>query len=840
MNLTEVKKMLQERFTRRLPQGSKRHVVFWYDDEGVFAEAVDALGLENVKTIRVDDNSQFAAKLYIEDMDTKSNLLVYSSQPRPDNRDNWLADTIYYSQTFSTDEASLIMLALGIEPALRSVVERYKMFFRSMDRERKFVGYGIAPYIEATIDIGVLSALCKLPTPNLDGVTRTLLLEMARGENAVYESIGKFGDYDALWRHMRKAYGYEVEENCLGELATLLLCSHFSHSIGDAMPQGWKGYVSGNPNCFVFVDNLLRNSRDWDDYNLLAAYVAKKLGLADVADRWSIDEIADCDTFEDFDRSIIDRINGNIVMDAGEYGYYRKVINSRRNHRFFRQFEQEYDLLLHACEYLDLAARFKDLPGTSIGELFENYTRDYYKLDSSYRHFVAAYDKVADKEAFGALFGIIENSYTNWFLSELSIKWYALWDDEAAWRLPNVVAQQGFYEKHVRGDVSKNERVVVIISDGLRYESAMELTTRLNQEQRGESKLGAMFGVLPSVTSLGMAVLLPHKQIDVGDKGDFTIGGISTEGTENRSKILQQKKKEAVATRYEDVMNLNRQQMSEKFAGIKLIYIYHNAIDARGDNATTENEVFAATDKAFDDLSALVRRLRNDISAINIIITSDHGYIYRRTPLQEHDKTPKQDLAGIKGGRRYILAKENMEKQGTLNFPLDYLTKGDNGVFAIVPRATNCFKVQGAGSRYVHGGATLQEVTIPIIRFTSDKNLKRSLGAKKVSLGLTNLSRKVTSAITHLSFFQSEPVDDKHLPIRITTYFADEVGNRISNENMIIADSRDSQPEKRVYKEKFTLKAMTYEREMNYYLVMKDGDVEIERIPFTIDAELTY
>jgi hypothetical protein len=108
-----------------------------------------------------------------------------------------------------------------------------------------------------------------------------------------------------------------------------------------------------------------------------------------------------------------------------------------------------------------------------------------------------------------------------------------------------------------------------------------------------------------------------------------------------------------------------------------------------------------------------------------------------------------------------------------------------------------------------------------------------------VSLSLTNLSRKITSVITNLNFYQNEPVDDKHLPLRVTAYFIDETGNRISNENIIIADSTDIQPEKRVYKEKFTLKDMVYQKGANYYLVLKDEDEmvnkELERIPFMID-----
>ena len=105
--------------------------------------------------------------------------------------------------------------------------------------------------------------------------------------------------------------------------------------------------------------------------------------------------------------------------------------------------------------------------------------------------------------------------------------------------------------------------------------------------------------------------------------------------------------------------------------------------------------------------------------------------------------------------------------------------------------------------------------------------------------GLISLSRKVTSTITHLKFHQNEPVDDKHLPIRITAYFADESGNKVSNENIIIADSTDKLPERRVYKEKFTLKNMVYDKGAKYFLILKDeGETvnqELERIPFVID-----
>ena len=248
MNLTEVKKSLERQFDRELMQGSVRNIVFWYDEEGVFAKSIDTLALDNVKLIKLFDNNMFAVKLYIEETDRESNLLIYSPLPRPTSRENWLADTIYYSQTFSTDETSLILLNFKIDNALRSAVTKYKLFFRNNDRSKKFEGYGLAPYSEPKIDLGVLSVLCKLPAPNLDNVVRVLLTEMARFDHTVYDSIAIFGNLDAFWTLVGKFYGYSFTEQSLDKLAILLLVSHFSHGINGKMPSEWQVYVSDNSN----------------------------------------------------------------------------------------------------------------------------------------------------------------------------------------------------------------------------------------------------------------------------------------------------------------------------------------------------------------------------------------------------------------------------------------------------------------------------------------------------------------------------------------------------------------------------------------------------------------
>lgn len=61
------------------------------------------------------------------------------------------------------------------------------------------------------------------------------------------------------------------------------------------------------------------------------------------------------------------------------------------------------------------------------------------------------------------------------------------------------------------------------------------------------------------------------------------------------------------------------------------------------------------------------------------------------------------------------------------------------------------------------------------------------MGTKKVNVGLTSLSKRLTNVITYLTFFQYEVVEEKVLPIKLKAYFIDNKGERISNENIIIS-----------------------------------------------------
>jgi len=845
MNLAEIKKILDDNLNKELSDGKKRNIVFWYDAESEFVEDIEELILENAKILHLNENNSFNIKYLIEKENLYSNFLIYSPNPKPLPRENWLLDIEKYSGEFSTDKATVIMRDLGVkDDTLRNVFKKYIKFFGNKERYKRFASYNIKEFTEEKVDISILSSICKLPMSDFELILKTLLMEEIKEENKHIEEIDKYGDMNAFWTIVERRYGYHLEEKSLDQLMIMFLVTNLNYTLDTKMPSTWEKFISPKKaDSIVFVNHYMSHSTDREIYDLQANKIENELNIKEYISKWNIDDYIACDTFEVFDEEIISCLITNLVENIGEFEKYRKIINRRRTTHWFSKLYNEYEAIYYAMEILRLEQELqKTLKGSTAYEIMDNYTKNYYLFDLFYRKFYLFYDKVQNKDKLFKLSEVVENTYTHWYLEELSIKWSQIIEDELIddIRINGVTNQQEFYEHYIQKQILDGERVFVIISDALRYESAKEFSDILNRDIRGKAELLYMQGVIPSYTKLGMASLLPHIEIKITQNADVIVDGINSSGTDNRQCVLLKYSSDSLAIQYNGIKDFKRSDYKDTFDGKKLIYIYHNVIDAIGDKASTERDVFDAVEKTLDDLNNLVKNLVNNLSATNIYITADHGFIYRRSPLQEYDKITKADVKSIDDGRRFILSESKTEQQGILSLPMNYLLGKNTKLNAIVPKGVVRFKVQGAGANYVHGGASLQEIVIPVIKF---KNIRKDeFKSSKVEVKLTNISRKITNRITYFEFFQTEKVEEKKIPMRLKIYLEDEEGNRISNESIVIADSRSSKPEDRSYREKFTLKDKPYDKVKKYYLVMEDEDETVEKIydkvPFMIDLAI--
>lgn len=842
MNLSEVKRILEDRFNEQPQGGVRRQIIFWYDEEGQFARDIDELELANARILKLYTNNAFHIKYQLEKVDLESNYLLYSPLPKPAARDNWLLDMLKYSTEFSTDKAVLIMRSFGVKDgALVNIFRKYLKFFDNKERYRKLISYSLDAPTEDKMHVAVMSVLCRLPAADFESVVRKVLMGETEAQNKYLEAINNFGDMEAFWELAEKSYGYSYEERSLKKLLVMFLVTHLSYNLEEKLPETWQQFLTlQKADSMIFVDNFMNHARDSKYFDVLACKAEEILKVKDFITKWDLEKYLECDTFRAFEEIILASLRDSLLEDIGEFTKYRKIINKRRTSHWFAEFQDEYEALYYAAALLEAEKKAgKKITGDTAFEMVHAYTNEYFLLDQYYRKFYLHYDNIDRKEPFAALAEKIENTYAHWFLDELSIKWSEALTGQLpqGYPLAGVHQQQNFYGDFISSHIRRDERAFVIISDGLRYEIGQELQVLLQKELRGTAQLSFLQGIVPSTTKIGMAGLLPGNKIEINDRADVIKDGINTQGTDNRQKILDERSRRAVAMRYQDMAEMKRAEYKEALEGNRLIYIYHNVIDATGDNSTTEREVFQAAEKALQELLQLVRNLVNHVSATNIYITADHGFIYRRSPLQESDKVSRQDIGAIAEGRRYLLTSAGDDQEGALPIPMEYLLGEQSALKAIVPRGVIRYKVQGPGANYVHGGASLQEIIIPLIKF---KYVRRdAFKPTKVTVRLTNISRKITNRITFLEFLQIDKVEDKKLPLKLKLYFVDEDGRRISNENIIIADSKSQQPEERTYREKFTLKDIAYDKSKNYYLIMEDEEEPVEKIyekiPFVID-----
>ncbi len=407
------------------------------------------------------------------------------------------------------------------------------------------------------------------------------------------------------------------------------------------------------------------------------------------------------------------------------------------------------------------------------------------------------------------------------------------WNENFTNELMNTIdlpKQEDFYKHYIRGYDGK-QRVIVIISDAFRYECAKELFGRLELDEKCTPKMECMLSCLPSVTSVGMASLLPHKDMQVDVCMNVTVDGQVCASMEQRDKILKSYNENNVALSFDEVANANQARIRELIQGKNIVYIYHNQVDARGDKSASENEVFNACAEAMEEIHKLVRKLTIYVSAPKFFITADHGFLYKRDRLQEFDKVAYPKDKCLYTNKRFIITEDAVNEHGIMARTMPYLSE----LYVDIPVGADIFKVSGGGQNYVHGGTSLQEMIVPIIELTTNT---RGVAYNYVDVVLTSVTRKVTNLITYFDFIQTEKVTDTMKARSIVAYFTTEDGEKISFDVPMIANSREDAPEKRTFHEKFTLKSREYKYGDKYYLVLADASDEkniLQQYEFMID-----
>lgn len=826
---------------------TKRQIVFWYDEEQDHIQSIDELKLDNVKIHKLYENNNFATKKLLENDDTESNYLIYAPIKKPRNEENWLLDIILYSQEFSPDEASIIANELKInDPAVKKQIKQHLLFFKNQDRYKKLAQMS-SDWTEEKLEFSMMAVLAKVAYPNIENILQKVLIEGIDEDNKYLQEFKKYSLIDKFWNFIDKKFGYKTEKPNLKTLFVSIILTVLADKMKESFPTIWKNNTFGTKqnNSVVFINSWMRDRELYKDYNSLISELETELRLKENLKNIdeNINNYTDCDIFEIFDRIIIKYIIEKLINNNEDYKKLKDIISVRKTKHWFNEFENIYKALESSIDLFDLMKKYeRGFPSLSSVEMIKTYAKEYYRIDQAYRKFYNSFDKneFRDSDILKDLQEKVENLYANKYLAELSKTWSMQIEQDLLnnWQIPGIEQQKDFYLNNVTPVIKKNQKdkVYVIISDAFRYECAEELVTLLNKESkiRGEAVLELMQGAIPSYTKLGMAALLPNKQIEITQGGDVLVDGMNTSDLPLRENILINAFKESKVVKYSKLKDLTVLEVKNLLQSARVVYVYHDQVDSRGDNSKTEKEVFKAVQEAFEDITDCVKRLVNNLSATNIYITSDHGFIYTRNPLEESDKVQIEKSKAIEEKKRFILTGSKPSMTGILTIDMNYILGKATDLKVIVPRGHHRFKTQGAGINFVHGGASLQEIVIPLIKFKSQKVYKQ----EKVEVKLTNSNRKITNNKFTLNFFQTEKVSDKLLArtLRVALYDGE---TQISDEKTVVADNTSDKAEDRDFKVILTLKNSNYDKNKDYNLKLMEDDIPYEEIPFKISLAFT-
>ena len=837
MEITEIQDKIKE-----LMAEPERTIVFWYDDDAAYKEDVENgfVLKDGAKLWILEENNWFKTKLLLEQEDTESDYLIYAPFPRPDDRENMLVDTFYYSKHFYSDKLVQIMGNLNIPVECQDEVKRFKKFWTS-GNVTKFDKLQITEFTPETVDLGILCVLGNAKILNFEELLKKVLLA-GLDENPALKKMEFYKIEDAFWKQCEKNYGYIDPTPSLQRFMTTMVVTYMDTVTGGNAPAAWKSFLSARKNdVVIFMKNFMNNDESRDFYDSFAKrFASDKNAMASLRDV-ALEDLIECDALSEIDEDLLSWMISKIedgMLDEKIAGMTIPQICEERMkpcYHFSTAYFKRYKVVEHAFLVIKGVSQHEYKP--TIDEVVEDYAERTYRIDRDYRKFYYYMDSVGMSEKIEKLRDLVENVYTNKYLTDYSFKWnQSLSDQEYASYTGK--RQQDFYHDFVRPFMRENGRegkVIVIISDGMRYECGRELYEKLELDEKCSVSMHHMLSVLPSETTLGMASLLPNREINVDTSLNITVDGMKCgNSTIERQKILQNTVPKSICCDFDKLLNGKKEEIRELLQDKNLVYVYQNQIDQRGEGMRSENEVFTACKEAVDEIQTLIHRLTGYVSATRFLVTADHGFIYKRDKLVESDKIV-MDKSGIDYvNYRYMLSDHQVVSEAMANRCLTYLS-ALNADYVVTPKGTDLIKTKGGGMNYVHGGSSLQEMMVPVIKVVTAKG-KQEVGF--VNVEISSFISRITNSVFKIDFMQMEPVTDKVKPRKLVAFFVDSNGQKISFDVPIIADIREKEANKRLITERFTLKSGKYNSSQEYYLVLADMNDEsevIQKYKFTID-----
>ena len=515
-----------------------------------------------------------------------------------------------------------------------------------------------------------------------------------------------------------------------------------------------------------------RNRVDFrDGYIQAAGELEQAAGIAQM--KLNVDEVGAVETFPCIDSLLIG--SAQTALLQGRLEAAMRLAESRKKSFWSREQPElflKWSALELAGRFMTEAAKIRDQIkklDASAGEMVRAYalfSEPWMMADRFHRHWESRLLNLdpdeTEEDDFEKLTAKVRREYTE--LADEMNRAFMERFQKAGFEMEGILPQARIFCDRVAPALAKKKKTVFFLVDALRYEMASELLDGMDKDF--DVTLEPAITNLPSITSVGMAALLPGAEMGfelASTKSGMTVVLEGRPLKDRKSRLAHVEEKISggfMALRLTDVLRIGAKRKKELKAA-DLIVVTSQEIDRLGE----DGEDYAETRRFMDDMLEQLRRSIRILAKLGVehfIITADHGYLFA-------DQIDPGMLMDSPGGAtvelhpRVWIGKGGTDADGYVRVAASELEFGGDLEMAF-PRGLSCFRVKGGVGGYFHGGISLQEMVIPVAVLQSKASAGVGAGAGiKVCLefgksAITNRFFSMVATLEVHGLFQPEDV----------------------------------------------------------------------------------
>src|SRR5574344_56964 len=268
----------------------------------------------------------------------------------------------------------------------------------------------------------------------------------------------------------------------------------------------------------------------------------------------------------------------------------------------------DYDILV--ARFYECALSLGTLTLNKPDEYIEKYCNDYYLVDQLYRQSTESFYKISPSinlyETIQKVKANLDVNYAK-LSNRINLEWMRCLKEAVGMTAVHGLRQQDFYENQIK---PIQKKVVVIVSDALRYEVAQELIGALAQRKHIAS-LNMGIAMLPTETKFCKPALLPHRELrlyaDVDGTQNMGVDNRILDSTAKRTEQVEAYRSGSICVDYDVVAKYDQDKNREIFKH-QIVYVMHDAIDDKSHGATAK-EVADSCRDAINELDILVHKI---------------------------------------------------------------------------------------------------------------------------------------------------------------------------------------------------------------------------------------